>query len=187
MKKIIKKIISTICVCAILVVPTANMVFAAQYSAGGNVSTVVNIKAYEKMTDAELIQKMKALGMTQDEINYLLKLEKARISKLNASTSSNSIGIMSFPSNPKIGDYHTEKYHVYFTSAAMTVTGVVAALVGAGVGLAVALAISAGVLDNWLQGQDAKGVDVTIKYYYGPDNQGSVGWTPGPVTWKLFY
>lgn len=64
---------------------------------------------------------MKALGMTQDEINYLLKLEKERFSRANTFPSSDESFIMKKPSNPKIGDGYTEKKRIYFSTASITV------------------------------------------------------------------
>lgn len=188
MKQFMKKIISTICVCAMLVVPMTNMAFAAQYFSGRNISTSANAKIYEKMTNAELIKKMKALGMTQDEINYLLKLEKERIARANTFPSSNQFSIMKKPSNPKIGDRYTEKKRIYFSTASITVFGLASLFVGNGIAIGAALVLAEAVSNEITERTGAKGVDVVFEYYYGPTNEGEIGWSSAGVkSWKIFY
>ncbi|CAB1245342.1 conserved exported protein of unknown function [Ruminococcaceae bacterium BL-6] len=181
MKKITRSLISCVCACALLTVPVVNTAFAAQHSTQGIHYYTMNQKAYEQMTDAEVVQKMKDMGISSKDIDYIMQLEYAR------RKAAPSMSLNGFPSNPEIGDYHTETYHVYFDVAVDTVTDVIEALVQGGVGIRVAILIASGILQNWLAHQDAKGVDVTVEYYYGPDNNGSVGWTPGYTTWSLFY
>ena len=181
MKKIARSLISCVCACALLTVPVVNTAFAAQHSTQGIYYYTMNQKAYEQMTDVELIQKMKDMGLSDKDIDYIMQLEYAR------RRAAPSMVLNGFPSNPKIGDYHTETYHIYFTSVSTTLSGVIGALVGGGVGAGIAMAFAQGILNNWLENQDAKGVDVSIEYYYGPDNNGSIGWTPGYTSWSLFY
>ncbi|WP_101696171.1 hypothetical protein [Clostridium minihomine] len=190
MNRKFKTIVSSLCVCALLTVPVVNTAFAAQHSTQGIVYSTFNAKAYEQMTEKELVQKMRDLGLNEQEIKHILELEKQRISKGNQFPSSNSIGIMKFPSNPKEGDRHTEQYRIYFSTANILAGGaaeVVVVLTAGGVPAIVAVAIAAAIANNILEGMNVRGVLVSVEYYYGPDNHGGMGWTPGYHTYSYIY
>lgn len=156
-------------------------VFALFMSTVSPAAAAVGVTDSATASERELIAQMQDMDFTEAEINYILELERARVR--NAS----SIMPLAFPSNPEVGDFHDETYRVSFNAVTCTASGVAGALIGGGVGAGVALAIAAGIATNWADNADAKGVEVTITYYYGPDNHGSVGWTPGPVEWELYY
>ena len=121
------------------------------------ISKTQKAKVYEKMTDAELIQKIKTLAMTQDEINYLLKLEKERIFRANTFPSSDESFIMKKPSSPKIGDGYTEKKRIYFSTASIAVFGLASLFVGSGMAIGAALVLAEAVSNEITERTGAKG------------------------------
>ena len=161
MKKIIRYLTSWVCVMA-LVLPLV-----------GNASAA---KIQEVENEAELIQQMKELNFTQEEIDYLLQLERQRIREYNA------ISLYAFPKNPQIGDRHTETYRFSVSTANNTIYSVTALMVAAGIPWGVAIGFAPVVLQIISDNTGITGVDVSIEYYYGEDNHGGIGWTPGPVT-----
>ena len=62
------------------------------------------VKIQEVENEAELIQQMKELNFTPEEIDYILQLERQRIREYNA------ISLHGFPTNPQIGDRYTATY-----------------------------------------------------------------------------
>lgn len=55
-------------------------------------------------------------------------------------------------------------------------------MVAAGIPWGVAIGFAPVVLQIISDNTGITGVDVSIEYYYGEDNHGGIGWTPGPVT-----
>ena len=173
--------ISCVCACALLTVPVVNTAFAAQHSTQGIHYYTMNEKAYEQMTDAEVVQKMKDMGLSDKDIDYIMQLEYAR------RRAAPSMVLNGFPSNPKVGDTYTQTVKIGFSTIDTTVTGIMAALVSADVPAAVAILAAGAILAVYHDNLDAEGFIFTVEYYYGPDNNGSLGWTPGYTTVDLYY
>lgn len=164
MKKTIRYLTSWICVMA-LILPLV-----------GSASAV---KVQEVENEAELIQQMKELNFTQEEIDYLLQLERQRIREYNA------ISLYAFPKNPQIGDRHTETYRISISTAS-NIASLTALVLQVGVPLGAAILVVQGIIQYKADNIGVTGVDVSIEYYYGEDNHGGIGWTPGPITIEAY-
>lgn len=165
MKKTIRYLTSWICVMA-LILPLV-----------GSASAV---KIQEVENEAELIQQMKELNFTQEEIDYLLQLERQRIKEYNA------ISLYAFPKNPQIGDRHTETYRISLNTATTTVAGIAGLFMKQGLGAGIAIIAAQFLMGLIGDNVDFTGAEISIEYYYGEDNHGGIGWTPGPMTAKLY-
>lgn len=137
-------------------------------------------KIQEVENEAELIQQMKELNFTQEEIDYFLQLERQRIKEYN------SISLHGFPTNPKIGDRYTATYRISVSLTNMTVAFIGERLWQAGMPIGAALVAAPFVLQFLADNNDVTGVEVSIEYYYGEDNHGGIGWTPGPITVEAY-
>lgn len=74
MKQFMKKMISTICVCAMLVAPTTNMAFAASANIQEELSPITmnqkTVSSYLNISDEEKANIIRAYGFTEQEIQY---------------------------------------------------------------------------------------------------------------------
>ena len=119
------------------------------------------------------------LNFTQEEIDYLLQLERQRIREYNA------ISLYAFPKNPQIGDRHTETYRISISTAS-NIASLTALVLQVGVPLGAAILVVQGIIQYKADNIGVTGVDVSIEYYYGEDNHGGIGWTPGPITIEAY-
>lgn len=139
--------------------------------------------SYVELSDEQLIQQMHTMGFSQAEIDAILSLEHERVEankELNVANARRS-----FPSNPKEGDWHYETISIHLSTISMTTFGVIGALIKGGVGAGIAITIAGAIVNEWKEDSGYEILEVTISYRYGTTNDGVLGWTPGPVEWRL--
>ena len=174
MKKSFKVFVSIVCVCAIFISSYTPVLAASMYSRS-EISLGVN--------DNQLIQMMRDMGLTDEEMSYIMKLEYERREK----STSGQISTMAFPKNPYIGQRHTERYSLHWSTITMTISGVAGALIKGGVGAGLALVLAGAIMNEYEERLDSKGVTITVQYVYGETNDGLLGWNVGPTDYVYFY
>lgn len=150
------------------------------------------------MTKSEIVKELKNFGFNNQEIDELFQreLEKELTFEKNNLIERSMMLRASFPSNPYIGQIHTEVYSISNAELGLPITaagGVAGGLSKSAAGKALikkfglsALGwylITAGAIVgivNTMNGYD--GFNITVEYRYGEDNHMSVSWTPGPVS-----
>lgn len=187
MKSTVKRLVSGMCVCALLTVPVVNTAFAAQYTVQNVTFSAINKNiTIMKMTDKEIIQKMKDLGVTNSEISYIMQLEKKNREALRQQENSVRITAAKFPSNPKIGQKVKQVYKIGVATGSFTVGSVIGWLVGGGVPVTLAVGMASAILADLAADHDIKGIKITAEYVYGYTNDGELDWVQGKTDWTYY-
>lgn len=171
-----KKLVSVICslaLCFSIVAPAAAIEAPSeqlQIDVSNSCISLKNVGAYESLSDTELRSIVSQFNLPESEIDELFAAK-------NSIENSSSPMRVKFPSNPDIGDTYTDTIHISI-EAVQSSAEAFQALVNAGVSIPVATVVAAGLFAyvNANADSGSTGVDVTIEYYYGPDNDGEVRW-----------
>ncbi|WP_313294681.1 hypothetical protein [Faecalispora jeddahensis] len=192
MKQFMKKMISTICVCAMLVAPTTNMAFAASANIQEELSPITmnqkTVSSYLNISDEEKANIIRAYGFTEQEIQYYVWQESNKNPNritFGPNSSSGGISIMGFPSNPKIGDTYRQSFKI--TNTELTAMGIIpegasvqeiakAIMKKKPIPILAALGVAASIAQIYGDSKGYKGYNITINYLYTYDNDGFANW-----------
>lgn len=184
MKKTMKKMISTICLAAFILSLTIPAAFAhsGETQDSATITMTEEMKRFADMIDhmsnSELCEFfVEQFHVSESEALQLVALESGRGSR--AST-------MKFPSNPKIGDKHTETYliDITTTATALELAGDLVQNYNLTWGLAITLA---GMIIDAVSGTvGVSMVEIKVTYVYGETNDGLIDWNVGPATIKVY-
>lgn len=131
-------------------------------------------KFYDFDTHQKIYNQLKEIGLNDQQINYLFIKELTR----------SNISTYSFPSNPSIGDWHTETFTFYtdWITGAMTVAEITMVIMEHYGFVASMWAHVAAIAINGLASvADYDYYVIEIDYRYGETNDGLVDWNMGPV------
>jgi len=139
-----------------------------------------NSHAVGELNDTELKAIILELGLSNNQADELIALKNATLQSKNTRA-----GI--FPNNPSIGDTFTQTVYISIEDT-YTVLDVYSSLVGSGVPAAYATLAAAAVFAfaSDFSNPGSAGIEVTIEYYYGYDNDGEIRWNYRRV-WCDFY
>lgn len=193
-----KKKMFSIIVASSLVLSSTGMSFASDFNyiqSSNGIGYTIQISdevSINNMTKSDIIKELKNIGFNDYEIKDLFIREE-----LSQSPKKNSRICYAFPSNPSIGDRHTETYNItnsdlgFPLSVSGGVTGIlhcskskIAKKIVQKYGLKALgwATLTAGYIISYINDkQGFSGFNVSVEYYYGEDNNMSVSWTPGIV------
>lgn len=130
----------------------------------------IDMQYYESLTDAQLKQEFLNMGLTEQDADTLISLKNAELYAKQTKVSARA-----FPSNPSIGDTYTQVVRVSVKTIS-TVADVYSILIASSVPALAASIIAGIVFDYIMEHAGINGVEVTIEYYYGADNDGEIRW-----------
>ena len=180
-----KKLLS-ICLAVLLSFSLIVPSYAKDISSPNSLITVTengfefNSLAIGELSDTELKAIILELGLSNEQADELIALKNATPQSGNARASI-------FPSNPSIGDTFMQVVYVSIEDT-YTVLDVYSSLVSSGVPAAYATLAAAAVFafTSDFSNPGSAGIEVTIEYYYGYDNDGEIRWNYRRV-WCEFY
>lgn len=128
----------------------------------------------------DVVHELRGLGLNDSEIESVIGLEKEyqHIEKTSLKVTSKA----------RVGQTRTQT----FTISKNTILGtssasLLAMMVRKGIPTATAGAILTAATGLIADNVSFSGITVTIKYVYGYNNDGVLGWNVGPITWKVKY
>lgn len=180
-----KKLLST-CLAVLLSFSLIIPSYASDAPSSNSLITVTeqgfefNSLAVGELSDAELKAIILELGLSNVQADEL-------ITAMNADLQSKSSRASIFPSNPSIGDTFTQVAYVSIEDT-YTALDIYGSLRSSGVPAEYATLAAAAVFAfaSDFSNPGSAGIQVTIEYYYGYDNDGAVRWNYRRV-WCEFY
>lgn len=133
----------------------------------------IDMQYFLNLDDEQLKQEFLDMNVSEQDADWLIQLRNSDSNNMQLYAST---GARAFPGNPSIGDTHTDRFKIPASVGTNGVTAIAAYLVGLGVINGVAVIVAPMIYDTICENVGIDGVEVTIEYYYGPDNDGEVRW-----------